>query len=912
VTDLITVLLGSHAQDLVDACRRGDLAWADRLTRLRCHADDATAAPVQISPATAWLNVRRFTEAEPDAEEETTSGLAALFSAVHRLGEPFAIEVVSTDGRLSTRLGLASPATRTTAARLLAPDLVLDVLDNLSQLPPVEATAVRLYVVPQERHTGKVELALLERLASNARGEWVVSVNCNPITAAGLEATIEWIADLQQVLAPHISRTVAQTEIATAQVVDPRGAGVERTLAILADELARMRAGGGWAVAIEVRSADPTLRAAVAAHAVAGMVTSEDDDRSWMGHTLPVGGIGGQPGYSLLSSATIAGWLRPPRAGRGSSPVGAQLPGSRLELASPRPLDLGFWIGTDLPATIDLADLEGHAFVAGTTGSGKTNTLQRLIVTAWNAHGVPFLVIDPVKSDYQGLTGVVREGLTVVDARELRFNALEPWAGFDVDTHLSYVAAAFKGSFSMPSPVPYVTTLLFDALTERMWTRDTYPTLHDLRRSLPDTMETLGYRGELAANITASLGTRLSILCAPRRAERLCASDSSMLVDLLSRPTVVSLAGIGDDEERAFLMAMLTLYVAEAARVRGECNGVAHLTVIEEAHRLVGEPTQGVSEDAGDAAGHAAGLVTQLLAEVRSAGECIVIVDQSPSAVARDVVRNTNLKIIHRLLDPADRHLCAGAIGLDPEESTFIAQLERGEAAVSCARMLAPQIARVSIAPKSRIEREAVALPASAARACCGSDHAAHHRAERHSRAASRLVVAALTRAVCVGEASAGDLWTGLEQLAARAEGVSAQCLFELGVTGAALAWAPLAAAAAADVRTALGAVRQRGAKLARAGVPALATPSARPFRECRGCKHSCVVRPLARLANELPAARDQLAALSHRSLPAARADWSMTLVEAYEDRIGSAAADDLARCVVAHALNPARAGMGD
>jgi len=50
----------------------------------------------------------------------------------------------------------------------------------------------------------------------------------------------------------------------------------------------------------------------------------------------------------------------------------------------------------------------------------------------------------------------------------------------------------------------------------------------------------------------------------------------------------------------------------------------------------------------GDPRGHATRLVVRLLAEARAYGVGLVIIDQTPAAVAPEVSKNTTVKIVHR------------------------------------------------------------------------------------------------------------------------------------------------------------------------------------------------------------------------------------------------------------------------
>ncbi len=51
-----------------------------------------------------------------------------------------------------------------------------------------------------------------------------------------------------------------------------------------------------------------------------------------------------------------------------------------------------------------------------------------------------------------------------------------------------------------------------------------------------------------------------------------------------------------------------------------------------------------------------------MLTEIRSYGEGLIIADQSPGKLADDVVRNTNLQIVHQLRDSTDREAMANAM----------------------------------------------------------------------------------------------------------------------------------------------------------------------------------------------------------------------------------------------------------
>jgi uncharacterized protein len=81
----------------------------------------------------------------------------------------------------------------------------------------------------------------------------------------------------------------------------------------------------------------------------------------------------------------------------------------------------------------------------------------------------------------------------------------------------------------------------------------------------------------------------------------------------------------------------------------GGAAGLRHPTVLEEAHRLLRDPGPG---QRGPAA-KATELFAAMFAEVRAYGEGLVVAEQIPSKLIPDVVKNTAVKIVHRL--PAGR-----------------------------------------------------------------------------------------------------------------------------------------------------------------------------------------------------------------------------------------------------------------
>ena len=114
--------------------------------------------------------------------------------------------------------------------------------------------------------------------------------------------------------------------------------------------------------------------------------------------------------------------------------------------------------------------------------------------------------------------------------------------------------------------------------------------------------------------------------------------------------------------------------------------------MVEEAHRLLRQPPPGTGS--GPAA-HAVEMFAGLLAEVRAYGEGLVIAEQIPSKLIPDVIKNTAVKIVHRLPALDDRDSVGATMNLTAAQSRYLVTLVPGEAAVFADGMDYPVLARM-------------------------------------------------------------------------------------------------------------------------------------------------------------------------------------------------------------------------
>ena len=167
-----------------------------------------------------------------------------------------------------------------------------------------------------------------------------------------------------------------------------------------------------------------------------------------------------------------------------------------------------------------------------------------------------------------------------------------------------------------------------------------------------------------------------------------------------------------------------------------------HLTVIEEAHRLLRQPPTGAR--AGPAA-QAVEMFADKLAEVRAYGEGLVIAEQIQAKLIPDVIKNTAVKGVHRLPAADDREAVGATMNLAPAQSEYVVTLAPGEAAVFADGMDSPLLARM---PDGTSREAAAAAPVTSPEPVitwrsptCGPDCAARPCTLGQMRAAQRAAI---------------------------------------------------------------------------------------------------------------------------------------------------------------------------
>lgn len=369
----------------------------------------------------------------------------------------------------------------------------------------------------------------------------------------------------------------------------------------------------------------------------------------------------------------------------------------------------GRGVGT---AVLPLAALNRHSLVVGVQGYGKTTGVLTILAGLWRDHAIPWLVIEPTRPEYRGLLGAPgMEEMRVYslgrdDISPLRLNPMEPPPGVRCETHRSALMDIFRLAMPLVAPLP---ELLEQAL-ERCylmagWDYDTRfgdgipsPTLRDLAQAFEECFHEAAYVGE-ARNVSGAFGVRLKALLAGASGRMLDTAASTGFEDILAHPCVFEMRDLESGEDKALLAALLLHRVRTQATQAGSSRGtLRHVTVIEEAHRILPGDAR-ISDETGEATrARAAEEFVNALAEMRSLGEGFILSTQRPSRLTRAAVGNTNTRLVFHLTDAEDREAMLKDMAACDNDREIAPRLRVGECLGRWFGLDRPEMVRIQAA----------------------------------------------------------------------------------------------------------------------------------------------------------------------------------------------------------------------
>ena len=353
--------------------------------------------------------------------------------------------------------------------------------------------------------------------------------------------------------------------------------------------------------------------------------------------------------------------------------------------------------------------LASHTFITGSTGSGKSNTIFKILKEA-EKENVTFLVIEPAKGEYKHAFGNDKDvcvyGTNPEITPLLRINPFSFPSGIHVLEHIDRLVEVFNVCWPMYAAMPAVLKSAIEKSYEdcgwylnastNEYGNDMYPTFADVGRNVKSIVETSEYDAENKGAYKGALLTRLQSLTNGINGMVFVNDELSMEV-LFDKNTIIDLSRVGSSETKSLLMGMLVLKLQEyrMSSAKGMNSELKHITVLEEAHNLLKRTSTEQVTESSNLLGKSVEMLSNAIAEMRTYGEGFIIADQAPGLLDLAAIRNTNTKIIMRLPDQADRELVGYSANLNDEQIAELAKLPRGVAAVYQNEWIQPVLCKV-------------------------------------------------------------------------------------------------------------------------------------------------------------------------------------------------------------------------
>lgn len=246
-----------------------------------------------------------------------------------------------------------------------------------------------------------------------------------------------------------------------------------------------------------------------------------------------------------------------------------------------------------------------------------------------------------------------------------------------------------------------------------------YPTMGELYTTLEKILDETDYEGEVKGNLKSVLQVRIGSLLSREMGDVFDVPESTIAPDdWLKRPAVIELEAMGSGPAN-FLTLMLSTLIRESLKMNPQPkeakeNGPRHVIFFEEAHNLIGPKAQKEGGEGADPKIAATAFIVKMLAEVRNLNEAIIIADQLPTAMAPEVIKNTSLKLGHRMTSQDDRQLLGGTMSADDVQLERMATFSQGKTLCIYEGLLKPfelqmaQWSRVKEKDETGREREVV------------------------------------------------------------------------------------------------------------------------------------------------------------------------------------------------------------
>lgn len=354
------------------------------------------------------------------------------------------------------------------------------------------------------------------------------------------------------------------------------------------------------------------------------------------------------------------------------------------------------------PVYLPLDHFSRHAVVVGMPGTGKT-TFSLGLLYCLNAQKIPFLIVEPTKTEYRELMDVIPEMRVYTPGRAdiapLMFNPFLPPAGITLEHYLPSLETAFMTAFSMTRPLdvifPEVLRTCYARYGWRMSSTRESPQakpfgMQEFIRVFRDEAAHSGYDAESKANLETGGVYRFQSLINSNPV--LFDTDQPLPTDeLLKKPVLIELDAIDSLEQKALFLSLLLIQLKLIIRRDQAADSrLKNVIMIDEAHILLSTDSKRMEAREADPTGKAVSFLQDMVLVNRAYGTCMIFADQSPYKLTKEIISNADIQVVFRLNSADDRQMLGNNMNMKPAVVQAIDALPTGQCYLYCSGLKAP------------------------------------------------------------------------------------------------------------------------------------------------------------------------------------------------------------------------------
>ena len=194
-----------------------------------------------------------------------------------------------------------------------------------------------------------------------------------------------------------------------------------------------------------------------------------------------------------------------------------------------------------------------------------------------------------------------------------RLNPFEFFEGESITSRVDMLKAAMEASFDMEAAIPQIIeSAMYSCYEDYGWNIDTdenekfenpydegvysFPTLEDLLNKVETEVTKHNFDDRLKKDYIGSITARLQGLLVGSKGQMLNSRRSIDFRELIEKKVVLEIEGIKNGTEKSLVMGFILTNLCEALRAKyNKDKHFKHITLIEEAHRLLSKYAPGDS-----------------------------------------------------------------------------------------------------------------------------------------------------------------------------------------------------------------------------------------------------------------------------------------------------------------------------